>query len=310
LLTRLVYSVFAMVAATMIVFSVSRVQGDPRLLYAQQGGYGITPEQWEDLGRRLNLDKPLPVQYVLWLSRVLQGDLGKSLLGQQPVTELIRQKITNTLQLGLASWLLATALGIPIGVLSAVKRATFWDYVGRGLALVGQAAPAFWIGIMLILVFAVRWEIFPFGTKGEGAAIANWKHFVLPTITLGFGASAGYMRLTRSAMLEVLDGEFVKLARAKGVGEWVIIWKHAFRNALIPPLTLSALILVGFVTGTVVTETVFSWPGLGKQTVDAVYNNDFPVITGTVLLIVAMYTFFNFLTDVAYAFVDPRIRYE
>ncbi|MBI4304694.1 MAG: ABC transporter permease, partial [Chloroflexi bacterium] len=284
LATRVAYSIFAMIAATMIVFSVSRVQGDPRLLYAQQGGYGITPEQWEELGRKLNLDKPLPIQYVLWLGRVIQGDLGRSLLGQIPVTELIRQKITNTLQLGLASWLLATALGVPIGILSAVKRATLWDYFGRGLALIGQAAPAFWIGIMFILIFAVRWEIFPFGTKGEGSAISNWKHFVLPTITLGFGAAAGYMRLTRSAMLEVLDSEFVKLARAKGVREWTIVWKHAFKNALIPPLTLSALILVGFVTGTVVVETVFSWPGLGKQTVDAVYNNDFPVITGTVLL--------------------------
>lgn len=309
-LTRLGYSVFAMIAATMIVFSLSRVQGDPRLLYAQEGGYGMTPAMWEEIGRQLNLDKPLPIQYALWLGKVIRGDLGDSLLGRQPVAKMIREKAPNTLQLGLASWFLATALGVPIGVLSAVRRATSWDYLGRGLALVGQAAPAFWIGIMLILLFAVQWRFFPVGTKGEGAAWVNWKHFVLPTVTLGFGAAAGYMRLTRSAMLEVLDSEFVKLARAKGVNEWSIVWKHAFKNALIPPLTLSALILVGFVTGTVVVETVFSWPGLGKQTVDAVYNNDFPVITGSVLLIVALYTLINFITDLAYAFVDPRIRYN
>ena len=257
-------------------------------------------------GVMLGLDKPLVVQYFKWLGQVVSGDLGESLLGREEVSKLIRQKVPNTLQLGLVSWIIATLIGVPLGVLSAVKRGSVWDYLGRSFALLGQAAPPFWIRIMFILFFAVRLDWLPAGGKGEG--IGGLKNFILPSMTLGLGASAAYMRLTRSAMLEILDSEFVKLARAKGVGTQMVIWKHAFKNALIPPLTLSALILVGFITGTVVVETVFTWPGLGRLAVTSTNENDFPVMTGVVLVFALMYVIINLVTDLTYAIVDPRIR--
>ncbi|MCX8251356.1 MAG: ABC transporter permease [Dehalococcoidia bacterium] len=306
LLRRLVFSIFTLIGATIIVFTLSRVVGDPRLLYAQEGGYGLSDQAWDDLGVMLGLDKPLVVQYALWVGDVVSGDLGQSLLGRVDVSKLIIQKTPNTLQLGLVSWVIATLIGVPLGVLSAVRRGSFWDYVGRGFALLGQAAPPFWIGIMAILLFAVRLDLLPAGGKGEG--IGGLKNFILPAGTLGLAASANYLRLTRSAMLEILDSEFVKLARAKGVGTQMVIWKHAFKNALIPPLTLSALILVGFITGTVVVETVFTWPGLGRLAVTSTNENDFPVMTGVVLVFALMYVVINLITDLTYAIVDPRIR--
>lgn len=307
-IARLFYSVFALIGATAIVFGLSRAVGDPRYLYAQES-YGLTPEAWEDLGKRLGMDKPLVVQYFVWLGRVAKGDLGESLIGRAPVLELIGNKMGNTLQLGFAAWLLATLIGIPLGILSAVKRGTVWDYIGRGFAALGQAAPPFWIGIVGILFFAVQLGWLPSGTKGDGPSIANIKHFIMPAATLAWISSASYLRLTRSAMLDVLDSEFVKFARAKGVAQRAVVWKHAFRNALIPPLTLSALILAGFITGTVVVETVFTWPGLGKLAVDSVVQNDYPTMTGVVLLLALVYVFVNFLTDLAYSYIDPRVRY-
>jgi peptide/nickel transport system permease protein len=307
LIRRFGYAIFALVGATLLVFGLSRLQGDPRYLFIQEGGYGMTQETWDLLGERLGLDKPLYMQYGIWLGNAARGDLGDSLITREPVRERIASRIGPTFQLAAVAWVLATVIGIPLGVLSAVKRATTWDYIGRGFALVGQAAPPFWIGIMGILIFSVTLRWLPTGTIGDGFSI---KHLILPSVTLGWVAAAGYMRITRSAMLEVLDSEFVKLARAKGVPAWSVIWKHAFRNALIPPLTVSALIMAGFITGTVVVETVFSWPGLGRLIVDAVNDNDFPTVTGTVLIFVLMYIVINFATDVIYAYVDPRIRFD
>ena len=215
LLRRLVFSIFTLIGATIIVFTLSRVVGDPRLLYAQEGGYGLSDQAWDDLGVMLGLDKPLVVQYFKWLGNVVSGDLGESLLGREEVSKLIRQKVPATLQLGAVSWVIATAIGVPLGVLSAVKRGSFWDYLGRGFALLGQAAPPFWIGIMAILFFSVRLDWLPAGGKPEGQGLAGLKNFILPASTLGLAASASYLRLTRSAMLEILDSEFVKLARPR-----------------------------------------------------------------------------------------------
>jgi peptide/nickel transport system permease protein len=291
----------------MLVFGLSRAVGDPRDLYIQEGGYGTTPETRKFLEKQLNLDKPLAAQYGIWLGRVLRGDLGNSVFTRAPVLRQIRESAPRTLKLGLVSWVLATGMGIPLGIAAAITRGTAWDKLARGFALLGQAAPPFWIGIMGILLFSVKLRWLPAGTEGEGLAIRN---FVLPAVTLGWLAAAGYMRITRSAMLEVLDSEFIKLARAKGVSGWKVIWKHAFRNALIPPLTVSALLLAGFITGAVVVETVFAWPGLGRLAVDAVSNNDYPLMTGTVLVFAAVYLVINLLTDIAYAFIDPRIRFS
>ncbi len=307
LIRRIAFVIIALLGATAVVFSLSRMAGDPVLLYAKPSGYG-SEDYLDNLRKKLGTDRPLVVQYFRWVGQLIQGDLGRTLLAERPVIDVIQEKIWNTFQLAFAGWFFATILGVPLGVLSAVKRGTFWDYIGRSIALFGQALPAFWVGVMLVLVFAVYWQIFPAAFKGEGFSI---KHFVLPTITIGWGAAAGYLRITRSAMLEVLDSEFVKLARAKGVGSSGVIWKHAFKNALIPPLTLSALLLAGLMNGAVVAEVVFAWPGLGRVAlVEAVNNNDFPLLTGAVFIFTIIYLIMNFVADVLYAWADPRIRYS
>ena len=275
-------------------------------------GY-VSPEQWEAWGKRFHLDKPIILQYLIWVGKgFFQGDFGESLKTGKPVMDMVRGFAPASLQLGLSATLFVLLTGIPLGMLSAVKRGTIWDVIGRTFAVFGQALPPFWLGIMLILIFSVNLDWLPSGTRGHDAAsfAERLLYFPMPAITLGWLASAGLMRLVRSSMLEVLDSEFVKLARAKGVGANSVVWKHAFKNALIPPLTFSALILVGFIGGTVVTETVFAWPGLGLMTYTSIINNDFPLMTAAVLVFTIVYVFAVFLIDILYAFIDPRIRYS
>ena len=305
---RFFFAFATIIFATFVVFSLSRAAGDPLLLYAKPGGYGFTPEQKAALEKKLGLDKPFVVQYLVWISQVTRGDLGETILDEKPVSRVVTNNMPATVQLGVFAWVLATVVGVPLGVLSAVHRGKWLDYIARGFALFGQALPSFWVGIVFILVFAVQLGWLPSGTRGEGWF--DWKYVILPGITLGWGASAAYMRLTRSAMLEILDSEFIKLARAKGVNPNIVIWKHAFRNALIQPLTASTLILTGFITGAILVETIFAWPGMGRMAVKAVDDNDFPVLLAVVLIFTGFYTFMNFLTDLAYGVIDPRIRYD
>ena len=297
---RLLFGALSVLGATFIVFTLSRLAGDPRNLYLSVGV--TSPEVWEQWGKDFGLDKPLPAQYFIWLGKAVQLDFGKSLATGHPAFETIREKIPATLQLAGGAFTFALLVGIPLGVLSAVRRGSFMDMGGRSFALFGQALPPFWLGIMLILIFAVELGWLPTSQRG------GWEHYVLPSITLGWLPAAGILRMVRSSMLETLDTEYIKLARAKGVSRWKVIWKHAFKNALIPPLTFSALILAGFLTGTVVTETVFAWPGLGRLVVTAINNNDFPVLTGSVLVFTLLYVTVVFLVDVTYALIDPRIR--
>lgn len=311
LLQRASFGVMSLFAATMIVFGLSRATGDPLLLYAKPGGYGVSPEQVAALKKKLALDKPLIVQYLIWAGRVMRGDLGNTILSERPVNKVVMERLPNTLILGLSAWTFATVIGIPLGILSAVKRGTFWDYLGRGIALFGQALPQFWVGIVAILIFAVYFGWLPSGTMGDTKPLFpdRLKHLILPTITLGWTPMAAYLRITRSAMLEVLDAEYVKLARAKGVTGWAVIGKHAFRNALIPPLTVSALILVGFLDGAVLVESVFSWPGVGRLALDAIFNNDFPLLTGVILIFAIFFVVGSLVADFLYVVIDPRIRY-
>ena len=307
IIRRVAYMMLTMLVATLLVFSLSRVVGDPRLLYVQEGGYGLSPEAWDALGVKLHLDKPVAVQYLYWLRDAVQFDLGDSMLDRKPVSEILYDALGPTLQLAFFGWIFATAVGIPLGVLSAVKRGSIWDYMGRGVALLGQTLPVFWVGIMGILIFAVQLRWLPVGTMPDEF---SFKHFIMPAITLGWFSAAGYLRLTRSAMLDVMDSEYIKLARAKGVNATVVLWKHAFRNAIIAPLTFSSLVLAGFITGAIVTETVFSWPGLGRLAFTAVDDNDFPLIVGLMLLFTFMFLLVNLFTDILYAYVDPRIRFS
>ena len=311
IIRRFIFLILAIFAATLIVFALSRLQGDPRNVMLNVGY--VSPEQWEAWGKDFHLDKPVVVQYLIWIGKgIFQGDFGTSLKTGLPVLEMVKHFAPASIQLGLSATLFVLITGIPIGIMSAVRRGTFLDAFGRTFAVFGQALPPFWLGIMLILVFSVNLDWLPSGTRGHDAASAfdKAKHFIMPAVTLGWLASAGLMRLVRSSMLDVLDSEFIKLARAKGVGNTSVIWKHAFKNALIPPLTFSALILVGFIGGTVVTETVFAWPGLGMMTYTSILNNDFPLMTGAVLVFTVVYVFAVFVIDILYAFIDPRIRYN
>jgi peptide/nickel transport system permease protein len=321
LIRRVAFVFVSLIGATAIVFALSRMAGDPILLYAKPYGYGDTEKYLDELRRHLGLDQPLVVQYVKWVWQLAQGDLGLTLLSRRPVIDVIGEKIWNTFQLAFTGWIFATILGVPLGVLSAVKRGTYWDYLGRGFALFGQALPAFWVGVMLVLLFSVTWEMLPTAFKAPPSVPDSYTHwnpwgfypeyFILPTITIGWGAAAGYLRITRSAMLEVLDSEFVKLARAKGASNSSVVWKHAFKNALIPPLTVSALLLAGLMNGAVVAEVVFAWPGLGRiALVEAVNNNDFPLLTGAIFIFTIIYLVMNFVADMLYAWADPRIRYS
>ena len=293
--------ILSMILATMIVFGLSRLAGDPRYLYL--GSSYVTQETWDAWGSEFGLDKPLVVQYGIWLSKAVRGEFGKSLGTGYPAIEMIRLAIPATLQLASAAWMFSVVMGVLVGVLSSVKRGSLWDMAGRTFALFGQALPPFWLGIMLILLFAVRLGWLPTSQRG------GIDHYILPAITLGWLPAAGMARLVRSSMLEVLDSEYIKFARSKGVSNGLVIWKHALKNALIAPLTFGALIMAGFLTGTVVTETVFGWPGLGRLTVTAINNNDFTLMTAAVMIFTLIFLAIVFLLDIAYAYIDPRIRY-
>ena len=301
LIRRLIAGLVVIVLVSFLVFSMSRLAGDPRLLYTD--GY-TTADSYEELGRQLGLDKPFVVQYALWIGGAARGDFGVSLSARTSAINVIKERIPATLELAAGAIVFALITGVPLGVLSAVKRGTVWDYAGRTFALFGQAIPAFWLGIMLVLIFSVQFDLLPTSRRGD------WSHYVLPSITLGWVASAGFLRLVRSAMLEILDSEYIKFARSKGVSLQKVIWKHALRNSLIPPLTFAGVLMGAFLTGAVVVETVFGWPGLGSLAVKAVLNNDFPVMTGVVMIFAAIFVVANFLVDILYAYVDPRIRYS
>lgn len=308
---RIVFAFLALVGATLLTFSLSRAAGDPRYLYAQEGGYGITQERWDALGEELGLDKPIVWQYAVWLGNIMRGNWQDSLIDRKSVFDKVVTALPVTLRLAFTSFAFASIVGIPLGVLSAVKRGTLFDMLGRGFALFGQALPVFWVGIMGILIFSVWLGWLPSATLGQrDEGIFQWEYYVLPTITLGWIAAASYLRLVRSAMLEIFDSEFIKLARAKGVSNNSVIWKHGFRNALIAPLTFSALLLTGFITGAVVTESIFAIPGLGRLAFGSIQDNDFPVMVAVVMVFTTMYVVMNFLTDMLYALIDPRIRYS
>ena len=311
ILRRIFASLVALFLVTIIVFSLSRLVGDPLAMLVSEGGYGISESALQIQREKLHLDKPVPLQYFFWLTDVLRGDLGHDLSDGFPVTHKIREKIAPTVQLGVSAWILATIFGLSFGMISAVKRGSLLDYAVRLIANLGITLPAFYVGIMAILIFAVNLGWVPvtvIGTIGSDDPLATVKAMILPVLTLAWGAAAGYMRLMRSSMLEVLDSEYIKLARAKGVDGSKVIWKHALRNSLIVPITVSALLLWNFVTGTVVVEAVFAWPGLGLLAIEAVVNNNLNLVVGTTLVTGVVLITANFVADVLYVLVDPRIR--
>ena len=298
---RFAQGLFALFAVTIIVFGLSRVTGDPTTVLL---GLDATAEDYERLRIRLGLDKPLVVQYGIYIENVLQGDLGGSIIFPElGAGGAVLSRLPATMYLAGASLLLAIGIGIPLGVLSAVKRDTPFDTSSKVLALLGQSVPNFWLGLMMMWVLAVKLGWLP--TSGLG----GWKHFIMPAITLGSFQIAAITRLVRSSMLETLDSEYVKLARIKGVSEWKVLWKHCLRNAALTPLTYFGVIAAITFTGSVTTETVFNWPGTGLLAFRAVLSRDFELIQALVLVFSGMFILSSFVVDVLYAYLDPRIRY-
>ena len=315
LVRRAITAIVTLLAVTVLVFILARMTGDPRVLLLGDQTQ-TSQEQWDAWGRDFGLDKPLVIQYVIYLGKLVRGDLGDSILQRRPVSELMWQRMPNSAQLAVVAFAFSIIIGIPLGILSAVTRGSAWDYISRSFAMFGHAAPSFWVGIVLIFIFAVGVEIslglfefktdwFPTSRKAEGL-----RSYILPAITLGWASAGGQLRLMRSSMLEVLDAEYIKLARAKGASRYAVILKHAVRNAFIAPLTYAGLTLAGLVTGTIVVETVFAWPGLGLLSIWAVNNSDYPILQGVILLVTFAFVVTAFATDVLYAFLDPRIRFR
>ena len=306
IIRRLFTSLLALIASTIVVFLISRVISDPANLLLPMEGYGLDPVEFEKMKDKLHLNDNLVVQYSYWIGGIVSGDWGVDLADRQPIAPKLKTKLWPTAQLALSAFVVATVLGIPLGILSAVKRGSALDFAGRSFAVLGQSLPTFWLGIVGIFLFAVKLGWFPSGTMGEGFFLN--KNLIMPTIVLAWLPMAGYMRLTRSAMLEVLDSEYVKMARAKGVSRWSVIWKHGFRNAILSPLTFAGVLVAGLITGSVAVETVFAWPGIARWAVEAVFSNNITVLGAVTLVFTTAFIVLNFFVDILYVFVDPRLR--
>jgi len=283
------------------VFLSSHLTGDPGL-YLLGPDDGLA--EYEEMRKNLGLDKPLAVQYLKFLSEVVRGDFGRSHTMNRTAGELLLQAAPATFQLAIAAFILAVIVGVPLGILSAVKRDTIWDTMGKFFAILGIATPSFWIAIMLVLLFGPILGWLP--TYGRGGI----SHFILPAFVLSWASMAGIVRLARSSMLEVLDSEYIKFARIKGLRERVVVYKHALKNAIIPVLTFGGLTLAGLLNGSVVVEVVFAWPGIGRLLLQGINQRDFPVVQATVLAAGAFYIITALLVDILYAYVNPRIRYD
>ena len=301
IIRRLFVSLVVLLVVSVIIFAMSRAAGDPRHIFLDDYA---TQEDWDHLTAGLGLDKPYYQQYLIFLGNALRGDLGDSFPQSRPVVEIILERLPATLQLGVTAFLFSVVVGLPLGVLSAVRRGSLLDTAAKLMALVGQSAPVFWLGLMLMFFLSVKLNVLPSFGRREAASI------ILPAVTLGWFFVAANLRLVRSGMLDVLDSEYIKLARAKGVSSRMVVWKHALRNALIPAITYAGVTLGGLVTGSVVVESVFAWPGLGKLAIDSLFGNDYPVLQGVVIVFTLMYVLASLMVDVVYAYVDPRIRYS
>lgn len=298
---RLVQAVFTVLAVSVLVFFAMRFSGDPVSLMISPES---TPDDVRALKEKFGLDKPIMVQFWRFVKNAAQGDFGESFRWQEPAFKLVLSRFPATLQLGLASILIAWGLGIPIGVVSAVKRDSWFDRFGKIFALLGQATPSFWLGVMLMLLLGVKLRLLPISGR-EG-----FSSIIMPALTVSFILLAAVTRLSRSAMLDALNSEYVTMARIKGVPKIYVILLHAFKNALIPVLTLMALQLSYMLMGAVIAETIFSWPGMGKLALEAVFARDYPVIQSVVIFSALIFSLVNILVDVLYAYIDPRIRYR
>lgn len=290
-----------LLALSLVLFLSVHLTGDAAIVLLGPDG---TKEDYEQLKKNIGLDKPVIVQYGLFLSRVVRGDFGNSVITRRSARSVLLERLPATLKLAGAAMALTVVVGLPLGVLSAVKRDTVLDLFGKFFAVLGIAAPTFWVAIMMIMLFGAILGWLP--TFGRGGP----SHFILPTFVLGWGGMAGMVRLVRSSMLEVLDSEYVKFARVKGLPERMVIYKHALKNAVIPALTFGGLTLAGLLNGSVVVEVVFAWPGIGRLMLQGIKQRDFPIVQATVLTAGLFYIVTALVVDILYVYVNPRIRYE
>jgi peptide/nickel transport system permease protein len=301
IIIRLIQCVVAFFGILIITFFLLRASGDPLLLIASPN---FTPEQVQAIKEDMGLDKSWGEQFVVYLNHLAHGDLGESLLAKKKVTTMISEALPNTLKLMVPAFVLAMILAFILGVLAATFRDSWWDNVVKFIAVLGQALPGFWVAIMAVLIFSVNLGWLPV------AGMAKPSNYVLPVSTIVFFTLPGMMRLVRSTMLDVLDSEYIKLARIKGLPERVVIWKHALRNALISPLTIIGMLLPGLVLGAVITEQIFNWPGMGRLLVDATFARNFPVVQAVTIITAILVLGCNLLIDISYAWVDPQIRFQ
>ncbi|UOA34176.1 Dipeptide transport system permease protein DppB (plasmid) [Sulfitobacter sp. DSM 110093] len=308
ILRRLVIAIPTIILISVFVFTLQKLlPGDPVLAMA---GEERDPQVLEFLREKYQLNDPIPVQYFTWIGNALTGDLGISLRTNQPVLELIGEKLPVTIQLATMAMIFAMVIGIPAGIFSAVKKGTVTDYVANVVALSGLSIPNFWLGIMLILLVSVKWKLLPASgyVPLSEDPLRSITVMLMPAFVLGTALAATLMRHTRSAMLSVMSSDYVRTARAKGLVERKVILKHAFRNALTPIVTLTALLFGELIAGAVLTEQIFTIPGFGKLVVDAVFNRDYAVVQGIVLVTAVGFIFMNLLADVAYVLLNPRLR--
>jgi peptide/nickel transport system permease protein len=301
IIIRLIQCVVAFFGILIITFFLLRASGDPLLLIASPN---FTPEQVQAIKEDMGLDKSWGEQFVVYLNHLAHGDLGESLLAKKKVATMISEALPNTLKLMVPAFVLAMILAFILGVLAATFRDSWWDNVVKFIAVLGQALPGFWVAIMAVLIFSVNLGWLPV------AGMAKPSNYVLPVSTIVFFTLPGMMRLVRSTMLDVLDSEYIKLARIKGLPERVVIWKHALRNALISPLTIIGMLLPGLVLGAVITEQIFNWPGMGRLLVDATFARNFPVVQAVTIITAILVLGCNLLIDISYAWVDPQIRFQ
>jgi peptide/nickel transport system permease protein len=301
IIRRFGYALLSLFLLSLTIFFFVRVTGDPAALLVEPGA---SPEDIAAIHHQFGLDRPLWIQYAIFMQQLLQGDLGKSFYYQTSVMQLYLSRLPNSLILAFVAMGFSLLIGIPSGILAAVRVGGFWDSIGKTFSLLGLSLPSFWVGLVMILFFSVYLGWLP--SSGSGTP---W-HLVMPAFALGWYFAAAHMRLTRSSMLDVMGSEYIKLARIKGLPEALVIGKHAFKNALIPVLTLAGVNLVVMVNVAVVVETVFAWPGIGRLLFEGISFRDFPVVQGVVILGGAMIVMVNFMVDILYAVIDPRIRLE
>ena len=309
LVRRFLTALVSIVLASIVVFSaLLAVPGDPAEIIL---GLNANPAAATALRAKLGLDQPPATRYVQWFGGVLRGDFGESINYQRPVGPMIQDRLRVSVPLSLAAALVATTIAIPIGILAALRRGTLWDPLLTSLSQLGAAIPSFWLGLMFILWFAVQWRVLPAGgfTPFSDDPLRWAKSMLLPVLALGLGQAAVMTRMTRAAMLDVLSQDYVRTARAKGVGQRGVVWKHALRNAMVTIVTIFGLSLTNLFIGSIVIEQVFALPGMGRLALTAIGTRDFPLLQGLILVYAATIVLLGFLVDVSYGVLDPRIRY-